>query len=623
MSDAASNHEGDRAEGIEKVHYDDIRFEGHAHPGPNSSPSHVEKEAAFDLEDQEKEGSRSPSPVYEIIPEKARQRESPTHGATSKPHKFLRRYRSDQLASTSLLSLFNRKSGVPGDSMTFPGRSRPLSVAEPMDGNYENAPMEGELMNLMDLVRKHAKSFPLRVTVEQGFCSNIEEGAISSDETYNIHFLKYTKVVYLSSSDSPNHMYAVPFNSAVQFGLVYNPLNDLKQALQGKTFESVGDILSTKPLPKIVRATASYQGAHASSSVEENELLVVKSAKRPKVLGSPHLKVYSITTGENKSLPMQCTGHFTTKPHSVCLYLPELVEHVPNPLPAEAVVFVDRTTCNYEFVPENLIGEVVTLTHSSIETTLIATAYSCELEEEEEVKPINIHGVDIYDIPVNLEIEVKVDPLSVEETQVLGAVTVQLYTSFDPEKLVVCKPFSSSDSFQTQLQLYRVVHQKRRLEGVQIEKPKLAFADGLWKSKHHGHLPDLQETSETDAEDRFEGHSPPPVVPPRAEHHVQDLPLVSAGIKPKAVEYEVPLPRSPVGAQPPSPSGTLEEQEERRPRRDSSPVQLPPGQSETTNEKATTTTTEMTSLTLKDNQISSTGKYMVHILWDCGHYEGT
>lgn len=548
--------EGEKGAVDEKVYYDDVVF---SLPLQNSSPSHVGKEVPLDSDDHER--SRSPSPVYETIREKsakshANSQESTAVKTGTKSHKFLRRHVSDQLASTSLLGLFNRRSS--NDSAT-PQPSRPRSVtAETLEGTLPDpGSIEGEVLTLMDLVRKHANSFPLRVTVEQGFCSNIEEGAISSDETYNVHFLKYTKVAYLSSKESPNHMYTVPFNSAVQFGLVYNPQIDIGLALQGKSFETVGDVMAVRPLPKLLRATRSYQGTNANSSVEENELLVVRSAKRPKVLGSPHLKVYSITTGETKSLPIQCAGNFTTKPHSLCLHLPEIVKHIPNVFPVEAVVYIERTTCNYEFVPESLIGEVVTLTHSSIETTLIATAYSCELSEEEEVvKPVNPEKVEIHDIPVNLDIEVKVDPLSAEDRQVLNATTMQLYSSFDPEKLIVCKPFSSSDCFQTQLQLYRVVHKDRRLEGTQIEMPKMAFANSLWMSggmKRVNSLPDLLEASEGDTDSRAVSLSQrqlPPDLPPRE--------TVQAQHELHPTEYEVPVPRSPSGTDS-SPSASPED----------------------------------------------------------------
>lgn len=87
---------------------------------------------------------------------------------------------------------------------------------------------EDQSFTLSELAKNYSKYFPFRVRVEKGFYTPRVE--IASDEMYNIHFLKRTKVAAIT--DSLQDEYIIPFNSAVQFGLVYN--NSKKQ----KTFET-------------------------------------------------------------------------------------------------------------------------------------------------------------------------------------------------------------------------------------------------------------------------------------------------------------------------------------------------------------------------------------------------
>ena len=332
----------------------------------------------------------------------------------------------------------------------------------------------------------------------------MEEGSIGTSETYDIHFLKYTKAVYMCIREAPSQMYAVPLSSAVQFGLLYDPDNNLENALKGFTFKSVAEILALKPpLPNVIKATRSYKGNNPSTSVQEGEVLVVTGVRKPRVVGTHLLKVYSVTRSEEKSLQPQCEGHFTTSPQS--LLLPDILDHVPNPIPSKAVVHIDRARCNYEFVPESLIGQIVSLTHSSIETSLIATLYS---SDDSEIGEIPSNKSSIFDIPINLDIEVSLVPLMPLEMEKLCMETTSLYESFDPERLSICKPFSSSESYAIQTQLYRVVHECHRMEGTQIQKPVLAFAVRTIPTQHD--MPSRSRSFNTI------GQNTPPL-PPRGE----------------------------------------------------------------------------------------------------------
>ena len=68
---------------------------------------------------------------------------------------------------------------------------------------------------------------------------------------------------------------------------------------------------SLRSLPKVVKVGALWNGGTPDSTVEENELLIVKGWKR-KISGKL-LKVYNPNTKENKNLSENCQGSYCPK----------------------------------------------------------------------------------------------------------------------------------------------------------------------------------------------------------------------------------------------------------------------------------------------------------------------
>jgi len=92
-------------------------------------------------------------------------------------------------------------------------------------------------MHLRDFVEKYSKSFPVHIKVLKGYCGPSSRLTISSSDTYNIHFMKHTKVV--SIKDAHDTPYSIPLNSAIEFGLVYDPNDNRSEAINGLTFEKI------------------------------------------------------------------------------------------------------------------------------------------------------------------------------------------------------------------------------------------------------------------------------------------------------------------------------------------------------------------------------------------------
>lgn len=236
--------------------------------------------------------------------------------------------------------------------------------------------------------------------------------------------------------------------------LSITPPSLLSSPQEGFHFERVADLLSMQTLPKVVRATKAWKGSSPESSVEENELLIVKSSQR-KMTGKHVLKVYSPLCCKRKELRETCAGHFSTKPYDVRLYLPEIVEHVVGPYPMEAILFFNIELA-YE-LPTYLISGTVKLCSVTIESSLIASNLYTEG---------NIDSVVLIDVPFDLDIEVQVmKPKDREETEQLFESTRKIYEQFDPTRIGSYVNSQGSGSANVQMAFYTMVREGNELTG--------------------------------------------------------------------------------------------------------------------------------------------------------------
>ena len=97
--------------------------------------------------------------------------------------------------------------------------------------------------------------------------------------------------------DSCGTHFSVPFNSAISFGLVYNPFNEPIHAVRQYSFTSAGEIIASKYPPRIIRATKEFKGRDPKSSVSKDEILIVKRINQNKKKRKECIGVHSILTG--------------------------------------------------------------------------------------------------------------------------------------------------------------------------------------------------------------------------------------------------------------------------------------------------------------------------------------
>lgn len=313
---------------------------------------------------------------------------------------------------------------------------------------------------LSSFVSKYARSLPLRITVEQGHDGDDERHSIAAGDVYDIHFVKSTKVALLQDASGMTH--TIPLNSAVQFGPIFDPNHDPKEAMHGFTFERISDVIAQKTLPKVIRATKAHTSSDCKSSVEQDEVFVVQKAVHT-AMKKEALKVYSITKGEERLLEGDCLGGFSTDPCAVRLHLPEIIEHFSDEFPLQVQVIMGKISTP-EDLPSHVTSKVSSLTGLLTETSLIASTYWGEKENipEEYMIPI--------DIPADLPIEVRVIDQGEKKELDLDTLYVRtrsLFESYDPSKTRSIR-ISSSD-------LCTAVRKGFEREGIELQRPDLVY----------------------------------------------------------------------------------------------------------------------------------------------------
>ena len=336
-----------------------------------------------------------------------------------------------------------------------------------------------EKLTLPEFVSKYHKSLPLPIRVCRGYCGPSEETSISEGDHFNVHFVKHTTVVLVEMDNG--YQYNVPLNSAVPFGILFDPHKNLSQATKGYTFTKVEDILQLSELPNIIRARKAHSSSNPENSIVANELLIVRRAAR-KLIGKNQLKVFSLNDKREKTLSESCIGHFSTKPRDVCMYLPDLVKHAPDIFPCRAILFANKETSRSN-VPSKLSSSSVTLMHHSIETSLVVTS---ALEES----AVNSR---MLDIPIDLNIQVRTATTTELDAQKLARNTAYLYNHFNPTQLQsYVRSAQSRGMEETQNLLYRTVRLDNRQKGIKLTRPASIM------------MSNEEETSRRETEDRVD-----------------------------------------------------------------------------------------------------------------------
>ena len=316
-------------------------------------------------------------------------------------------------------------------------------------------------ISLLQFINQNQETLPAAFEVSLGFSACSEEASISEGERFIANFLKRCKV--LSVEDDNKELYSIPLNTSFQFALLHDPNMNKKEAMTGFVFKTAGELMISRSLPKVIRARKAFRGVSPESSVAAKELLYVKEVVH-KEGNRRYVKCVQASTGKEKQLHEECNGEFSTSPHDIREYLPNLLKHFQLPFKAVMCLGID----NEEDIPSHLVSAVVTLSNLRTEESLIAATIVDDSDTLEAILPDN-NSIILNDIPLSYDINVKplhVKPMVAEK---MIEQTEFILQNFNPAKVF---PYLANHS-SSQLALMKSVRKEMNMHGIELMESKL------------------------------------------------------------------------------------------------------------------------------------------------------
>ena len=323
-------------------------------------------------------------------------------------------------------------------------------------------PKKSEPTPLKVFVEKYANELPLQLEVAQGTSGGT---TIDKGELYNVHFIKTTQVANLVTSKGMK--YTVPLNSAIQFGVLYNPVDRVQDAIQGYLFNTAGEIMSTQYMPPLVYVQKSYDVSSPDGCVYAGEVLVIKEVKQTlkQLLRGKCLSCTVVGTEENRKLFDICEGSFSTAPADVKLHLPDIIRYLT--LPQQCVLYY--TGLNAQDVLPQLPNGVVTLSGVESEKSLIITKTTPQKDTSSFISSDNL-----MELPIETDILVHAIWPHDSNMQKLIEDTSKHYRNFSPASLNTTSMLVSENPYHLQKQavlLSAIRYDESLASGINIKLP--------------------------------------------------------------------------------------------------------------------------------------------------------
>lgn len=308
---------------------------------------------------------------------------------------------------------------------------------------------ESKEMTLTEFVNSFSASLPQRIRVTKGVYGEDDESTISSADELLIHSIVHREVVKVSDGARGQDL-TIPVNSILKFSPIYNPNNDTDEAFRGFMFPRTSNIMGRRPMPQFVCSTCAVNTGNASSSIIENEILVVDRIVEVENGGGKKLKVYSVTNSTHKVLDEDCAGHFTTTPSYLQLRLFQLIRSVHHPFPMAVTISADPDLAAR--LPDDLLTHITVVKRVTTDVVLVATT---RIEQEGEVL-----FSDPYEVPTDLDTEIRVLHLSEEGRKALCAQSDEVREELERKGKGIRHYHYiniSDDDYQLQVEIYGAV----------------------------------------------------------------------------------------------------------------------------------------------------------------------
>ena len=240
----------------------------------------------------------------------------------------------------------------------------------------------------------YVSRLPQRVKVIKGVYGDYDENSLSTDDIYDIHFVRRLKTITVRSM--LGHEYQISCNSSIRAATIFGA-NISPNTQDCALFARVANVVATTPMPKILCTCKTYAGSSPATSVEENEIIAVLSVTFFK--GYKYLHVYSFTNRCEKRLPLICNGEFSTHPARTHVPLHELLEHVRD-LKMSRVMFFPEAN-DAETLPQVFFKETFTIIDFSNTKALVGVPYGAQAHCDTLVEFSSFLKAEIVLLPIN------------------------------------------------------------------------------------------------------------------------------------------------------------------------------------------------------------------------------
>ena len=299
-----------------------------------------------------------------------------------------------------------------------------------------------KVMTLQELASSYSDELPVSVTAQCGYFGKNSNMQISVGETFFIHLMKTTDVVHVVAAGQGIDKYSIPINSSCQLSLIYNPHENVSEALQGYVFKGVMKLASANPLPKVVTTLTAWK--KGNTVIEMNEILVVRGINSNK-----ELEVFNMKSNQIKLFPFQCQTIFTTDPHLLYMYLLDIVDNIPSAFPCQVLL---QDTDDMRMLSGS---RHLKLLKTASETTLLCTYPGTN---------------DHFELPVDLP-NVTVTICENDETVKfqLYETTKNIISEYNPAYATCCRDDVAKDVYETQSKMYAAIREGYEYKGVHLK----------------------------------------------------------------------------------------------------------------------------------------------------------
>ena len=183
---------------------------------------------------------------------------------------------------------------------------------------------------LQELAQKHGNDLPLVISAHK---STNESTELQKGKKYEVYFKREATALNVKIALGACS-YVVPLHSTFKFSVLYNPRrdHDLSTARRGYCFDTVAELMKTRPLPTVVYVGQRF--SHDGEAIKKGTLLLIKEIVTEKHHFMKVKRLKCMKMGDSKEIYLKesCEGHFSTRESLLLFSMSALLKYFKPPI---------------------------------------------------------------------------------------------------------------------------------------------------------------------------------------------------------------------------------------------------------------------------------------------------